>query len=105
MTSYKVSKEGRERINTMVRTSNGFEIAEADMQLRGAGNIEGIQQSGYMDFAIANLATDTPILTAARHIAEKVLASDAALEDPKNLVLRNEMVKLHKKHKSYSRIS
>lgn len=105
MTSYKVSKEGRERIKTMVRTNNGFEIAEADMQLRGAGNIEGIQQSGYMDFAIANLATDTPILTAARHIAEKILQSDPALEDPKNLKLRSEMVNLHKKYRSYARIS
>ncbi|MCL4107306.1 UNVERIFIED_CONTAM: hypothetical protein GTU68_067217 [Idotea baltica] len=105
MTSYKVSKEGKERINTMVRTNNGFEIAEADMQLRGAGNIEGVQQSGYMDFAIANLVTDTPILTAARHIAEKILQADSSLEDPKNHIIRREMVKIHKKQKNYARIS
>ena len=105
MTSYKVSKEGKERIQTMVRTSNGFEIAEADMQLRGAGNIEGVQQSGYLDFAIANLATDTPILTAARHIAEQILDKDAALESQENLPLRQEMVRLQRKYKSYGRIS
>ncbi|WP_235296728.1 ATP-dependent DNA helicase RecG [Portibacter marinus] len=105
MTSYKVSKEGKERIQTMVRTNNGFEIAEADMQLRGAGNIEGVQQSGYLDFAIANLATDTPILTAARHIAEKILSADPRLELPENLTLRNEMIRIQKKYKSYSRIS
>lgn len=105
MTSYKVSKEGKERIQTMVRTNNGFEIAEADMQLRGAGNIEGTQQSGYMDFAIANLTTDGPILRAARHIAEKILAADPELVEPSNAIIRREMVALHKKFKSYSRIS
>ncbi len=105
MTSYKVSKEGKERIQTMVRTNNGFEIAEADMELRGAGNIEGVQQSGYMDFAIANLSTDGPILRAARHIAEKVLNEDPELSQPQNGLLRRELIKLHKKHKSYSRIS
>ena len=105
MTSYKVSKEGKERIQTMVRTNNGFEIAEADMQLRGAGNIEGTQQSGYMDFAIANLTTDGPILRAARHIAEKILNADPELAEPSNALIRKEMVALHKKYKSYSRIS
>ncbi len=105
MTSYKVSAEGKERIQTMVRTNNGFEIAEADMQLRGAGNIEGVQQSGYMDFNLANLATDGPILQAARHIAEKILKDDPVLEKSVNSVLRREMIELHKKYKSYSRIS
>lgn len=105
MTSYKVSAEGKERIQTMVRTNNGFEIAEADMQLRGAGNIEGVQQSGYMDFNLANLATDGPILQAARHIAEKILKDDPALEKPVNIVLRKEIIELNKKYKSFSRIS
>lgn len=105
MTSYKVSKEAKERIHTMVRTNNGFEIAEADMQLRGAGNIEGVQQSGYMDFNLANLANDGPILLAARHIAEKILNEDMTLAMPKNELLRREMVALHRKHKSYNRIS
>jgi ATP-dependent DNA helicase RecG len=105
MTSYKVSAEGKERIQTMVRTNNGFEIAEADMQLRGAGNIEGVQQSGYMDFKLANLATDGPILQAARHIAEKILKDDPSLNKPINIVLRKEMIELSKKYKSFSRIS
>lgn len=105
MTSYKVSNEGKERIQTMVRTNNGFEIAEADMQLRGAGNIEGTQQSGYVEFALANLATDGPILRTARHLAEKILENDPELQMKENIVLRNEIIKLMKKHKSYSRIS
>lgn len=105
MTSYKLTAEGKERIQTMVRTNNGFEIAEADMQLRGAGNIEGTQQSGYVEFLMANLATDGPILSAARHIAEKILKEDPALEQSKHGSLRREMIALHQKHKSFSRIS
>jgi ATP-dependent DNA helicase RecG len=73
MSSFKVSKEGKERIQTMVRTNNGFEIAEADLKLRGPGNIEGTQQSGIINLRIADLATDGRILQTAREIALRVL--------------------------------
>ena len=61
MTDYKVSKEGKERIATMVRTNNGFEIAEADLKLRGPGDIQGTQQSGLLDFKLLNIGQDKDV--------------------------------------------
>jgi len=85
MSSYKLSKEGKERIATMVRTNNGFEIAEADLRLRGAGDIMGTQQSGTLDFNLVNLVTDTQILETARNIVIKILDKDPELKAPINL--------------------
>lgn len=79
MTSYKLTKEGRKRIETMVRTNNGFEIADVDLQLRGPGNIQGTQQSGLLKFQIANLAEDGAILRTARHDAQRILEKDPKL--------------------------
>ncbi len=80
MSSNKISKEGKERIATMVRTNNGFEIAEADLKLRGAGDIMGTQQSGSVDFNLVNLVTDSKILETARNIAIKILDKDPLLQ-------------------------
>lgn len=82
MSSFKLSKEGRQRIDTMVRTTNGFEIAEADLRLRGPGNIEGTQQSGIINLNIADLARDGKILATAREIAQRVLDDDPELQRP-----------------------
>ena len=70
MSSYKLSNESRKRLETMVRTNDGFEIAEVDMKLRGPGDLEGTQQSGMgFDLKIANLAKDGEILQLARNVA------------------------------------
>ena len=105
MSSFKLSKDGRERINTMVRTNNGFEIAEADLQLRGPGNIEGTQQSGLINFRIANLALDGRILQTAREIAARILEDDPKLEKSQNHRLKAYMDIHGKKIKHWGRIS
>lgn len=105
MSSFKLSKEGKERIQTMVRTNNGFEIAEADLKLRGPGNIEGTQQSGIINLKIADLATDGRILQTAREIALRVLDDDPALERPEHQSLKDFLKKYAKQVKGWSRIS
>ena len=105
MSSFKLSKEAKERISTMVRTNNGFEIAEADLKLRGPGNIEGTQQSGILNFKIADLARDGRILQAAREIASGILEKDPNLDRADNLPLKEHMAKHVKKLKLWSRIS
>lgn len=105
LSSFKLSNEGKERIATMVRTNNGFEIAEADLRLRGPGNIEGTQQSGILNLKIADLAKDGRILQTAREIAHRILDDDPKLEKPHHKVL-GKYVDQHFKHlKGWSRIS
>ncbi|TFF34815.1 ATP-dependent DNA helicase RecG [Mucilaginibacter psychrotolerans] len=87
MTGQKLSADGRVRINTMVKTNNGFEIAEIDMQLRGPGNIEGTQQSGVLDLKIADLTTDQELLTKVRKCVEDLLAADPQLALPEHQIL------------------
>ena len=105
MTDYKISKEGRERIATMVRTSNGFEIAEADLKLRGPGDIQGTQQSGLLDFKLLNISADTAIMDAARNIALRIIENDPNLEKDIHQSIRTQVAKLRKKHKDWARIS
>ncbi|MBK9254745.1 MAG: ATP-dependent DNA helicase RecG [Saprospiraceae bacterium] len=105
MTDYKISKEGRERIQTMVRTNNGFEIAEADLKLRGPGDIQGTQQSGLLDFKLLNISTDRAIMDAARNIALRIIESDPELAKPIHLTLKEHLTLLRNKHKDWSRIS
>jgi len=105
MSSFKLTKEGRKRIETMCRTNNGFEIAEVDMELRGPGNIQGTQQSGIIDFKIANLATDSRILQTAREIAMRVLEDDPQLEKPHHARLRQYLERDKTFRSNWSRIS
>jgi ATP-dependent DNA helicase RecG len=105
MTGYKLSSEGRERIQTMVRTNDGFEIAEADLKLRGPGDIEGTRQSGILDLKIADLAKDGRILQTAREVAVKILEEDAKLEKPENNPIKSFLAKNPKVLKGWSRIS
>jgi ATP-dependent DNA helicase RecG len=89
VSSYKLSNETRKRLEIMVNSNDGFEIAEADMQLRGHGDLEGTQQSGDALFLkIANLASDGQILQYARDLAEQLLNDDPQLESPHNQPLR-----------------
>lgn len=105
VTSFKLSTEGRERIRTMCETNDGFVIAEADLRLRGPGNIEGTQQSGMLRFMLADLARDGQILTAAREIATGILEQDPGLMAPEHARLRQHMAAEAKEAKVWSRIS
>lgn len=105
MTGYKLSADTRTRIETMVRTNNGFEIADVDLQLRGPGDLTGTQQSGLMDLLIADLAKDGPILNAARESAQKILDEDPHFVLPHNAPIRNHIDSLDKKESNWSRIS
>ncbi|MDB5126400.1 ATP-dependent DNA helicase RecG [Mucilaginibacter sp.] len=87
MSSEKLSRDGRIRLNTMVKTNNGFEIAEIDMQLRGPGNIEGTQQSGVLDLKVADLTTDQEILQQARNCVIEIFEKDPQLAAPENQIL------------------
>lgn len=105
MTGYKLSADGKLRMETMVRTNDGFEIAEVDLKLRGPGDIQGTQQSGLLNLNIANLTKDQQILTMARNEAMNVLKDDPNLEDPDNQRLVNGLKNLKKNKKNWSRIS
>ena len=71
----------------MVKTNNGFEIAEIDLQLRGPGNIEGTEQSGVLDLKVANLVTDQELLIQIRHCVEGIFEADPLLALPENQIL------------------
>jgi ATP-dependent DNA helicase RecG len=102
---YKLSKEAKERIATMVRTTDGFEIAEADMRLRGPGNIDGTQQSGVLDLALVNLTKDQAILSVARLEAQNIIELDPLLSSEKNSVLKDYILRLGPRFKSWGKIS
>jgi ATP-dependent DNA helicase RecG len=106
MSSDKLSKEAAIRMEVMIKTNDGFEIAEIDLQLRGPGDIEGTQQSGIpFDLKISNLAKDGQIIEYVRDIAEDILKKDPLLEDDQNLLLRNELKHLFSHKQSWSNIS
>ena len=94
MSGYKISDDGRKRLETMVRTNDGFEIAEVDMKLRGPGDIEGTQQSGVpFNLKIAHLGKDQQILQLARDVAEKILDDDPHLNAEKNFIFAKHIKK------------
>ncbi|MBW1296383.1 ATP-dependent DNA helicase RecG, partial [Aquimarina litoralis] len=87
MTSHKLSSDSKTRLETMVRTNDGFDIAEVDLKLRGPGDIMGTQQSGVLALKIADIVRDNDVLKTARHYAMKVLKEDPSLAMEKNKVL------------------
>lgn len=105
MSDYKLSKEGRERIATMVRTNNGFEIAEADLKLRGPGDIQGTQQSGLLDFKLLDIGQDRAIMDAARNIALRIMDDDPKLEKGIHENIKIHINYLRKKLKDWGRVS
>jgi ATP-dependent DNA helicase RecG len=106
MSSDKLSKEAVKRLEVMVRTNDGFEIAEMDLQLRGPGDIEGTQQSGIpFDLKISNLAKDGQIIEYVRNIAEEILKKDPLFEDNQNRLLSSELKRLFSQKQSWSNIS
>jgi len=105
MSSFKLSKDAKERLSTMVRTNNGFEIAEVDMRLRGPGDIEGVRQSGLLDLKLANIVQDENILRAARSKCINILKEDPKLELEKNKRLKDYILKNKHLFLSWGRIS
>ncbi|MFT4567851.1 MAG: ATP-dependent DNA helicase RecG [Saprospiraceae bacterium] len=105
MTKSQLSYNAKERIKTMCRTNDGFEIAEVDMRLRGPGDIEGTMQSGIVDLKIASITNDVQIMQAARHFALEMLNIDASLEFAKHQMLAKELAKQKGKNQSWGRIS
>lgn len=105
MSSYKLSKEGKERIATMVRTNNGFEIAEADLRLRGPGDLLGTQQSGALDFRLVNIVQDNKILNVARHMAETIIEDDPYLQKSTNKAISSYLQKIRLNKRNWGRIS
>ncbi len=105
MTDYKISADTKKRIETMVRTNNGFEIAEVDLQLRGPGDIGGTRQSGAIDLMIADLAKDGEILKVARETAVAILEEDPNLTLDKNKMIREQVMQQKKDTTNWARIS
>lgn len=106
MSGYKLSDEGRKRIETMVRTNDGFEIAEVDLKLRGPGDIEGTQQSGVpFNLKIAHLGRDTQILYLARDTAENIISEDSELQLEKNFIFTKHIKKGNPNRIDWGKIS
>ena len=106
MSGYKLSADAKKRIETMVRTNDGFEIAETDLQLRGPGDMEGTQQSGEaFDLKIAHIGKDGQILQYARDKASKIIDDDPELNKESNLLLKKQLRKLYRNNVNWGVIS
>jgi ATP-dependent DNA helicase RecG len=105
MTAHKLSEDARLRLETMVRTTDGFEIAEVDLKLRGPGDLMGTQQSGVLALRIADITKDHQILKLARSFAFSVLKSDPQLEKPENSSIKKTYIQLTKFKNIWSFIS
>jgi len=105
MSSDKLGNDARQRLKTMVETSDGFKIAEMDLQLRGAGDLQGTQQSGIPGLKLADLTKDGPILQLSRSAALKILDEDPHLQLEKNFLLNNHLYHQRKKKGDWSRVS
>lgn len=105
MTKDKLSAEAKVRIQTMVNSTDGFEIARVDLKLRGPGDLMGTQQSGVLDLLIADLVHDVKILQAARQEAQTIVDEDPRLELPKHKVIKAHIATLRKTVTNWSRIS
>jgi len=105
MTGHKLSQDARTRLSTMVRSNDGFEIAEVDLELRGAGDIMGTRQSGDVALNLANLITDGPILSMAREAALRIIDSDPDLQVEENRLMIPELRKHIQRSDKWAKIS
>ena len=105
MTSHKLGENSKTRMQTMVHSSDGFEIAEVDLRLRGPGDMMGTQQSGVLELKIANIVKDRDILSLARHWAKKVLVADPTLSAPKHQPIAQTYMKMGKYKNIWNYIS
>jgi ATP-dependent DNA helicase RecG len=105
MTSHKLSSDSKTRMETMVQTNDGFEIAEVDLKLRGPGDLMGTQQSGVLNLQIADLVRDRDTLALARNYALKLLKEDAGMKKPEHTALRAIFIEMTKKKNIWNYIS
>jgi len=106
VTPYKLSEETRKRIDIMCDTNDGFRIAEADLKLRGPGDLEGTQQSGMaFDLKIADIARDGQLVQMAREEAQKIIEEDPDCTSPKYAMLWNRLRQLRKTNINWAAIS
>ena len=106
VTSYKLTEDTRKRLEIMVQTCDGFEIAEADLKLRGPGDLEGTQQSGVaFDLKIADIAKDGQLLQYVREVASGILEKDPTCVLPENEVLWKQLQSLRKTNVNWAAIS
>jgi ATP-dependent DNA helicase RecG len=105
MTSHKLSSDSKTRMETMVQTNDGFEIAEVDLKLRGPGDLMGTQQSGVLNLQIADLVRDRDTLALARNYALKLLKDDAGMQKPEHAALRAIFIEMTKKKNIWNYIS
>ncbi|MBN1650714.1 MAG: ATP-dependent DNA helicase RecG, partial [Bacteroidales bacterium] len=105
MSSYKLTQEGKKRLHTMVDTSDGFEIADVDLKLRGPGDLHGTQQSGILDLRIADLVKDEKILKFAREKASELLELDPHLLLPENKETSIHLQKMENRTQNWIEIS
>jgi ATP-dependent DNA helicase RecG len=105
MTGHKLSKDTKLRMDTMVRTNDGFEIAEVDLKLRGPGDLEGTQQSGLLGLRLADLTKDVSILQHARGVAAEILDRDPKLQLPEHAALVEELQREQSSSVNWGRIS
>ena len=105
MTGHKLSEDSKTRMETMVRTNDGFEIAEVDLKLRGPGDLMGKQQSGVLNLQIADIVKDRAILERARHEAIKLLKKDPALNEEAHKKVKETYIKLIQKKNIWNYIS
>ncbi|MCB0505073.1 MAG: ATP-dependent DNA helicase RecG [Cyclobacteriaceae bacterium] len=105
MTDVKLSADARTRISTMVKTNNGFEIADTDLKLRGPGDLMGTQQSGVLDLKLADLAKDGAILKLARDTASQLISEDSELIRPEHHALKAHLQKVKQAKVNWSAIS
>ena len=106
VTGFRLSDDTRHRIDIMVETCDGFEIAEADLKLRGPGDLEGTQQSGIaFDLKLANLARDGELIGKVRAVAQSVISADPLLQSPDNAILVRQLARLRKTPFDWSSIS
>jgi len=105
VSSFKLTEDAKTRLETMVRTQDGFEIAEVDMQLRGPGDMMGTRQSGQLPFKLASLTGDGPLLAWTRHIVEQLLREDPQLNQEKHKSIKDHWTMLYKHQWGWNRIS
>ncbi len=105
MTGFKLTADGRTRIETMVRTTDGFEISDVDLKLRGPGDLEGTKQSGVLDLKLADIVKDEQLLRIARNVAQKLLSDDPKLEKAENQRIIRYLEYLSSKKSDWAMIS
>lgn len=105
MTGDKISEDTKKRVNTMVRTNDGFEISEVDLQLRGPGDLLGTQQSGLLDLKIANLSKDGQVVSLAREAAKEILTEDPLLEKSENAGIRAKLTSMLRSRPNWGKIA